>query len=33
MKWFLVVVSMISNHPDGHKDMWVVANIYESQES
>ena len=33
MKWFLVVVSMISNHPDGHKDMWVVADIYESQES
>ena len=30
MKWFLVVVSLISNHPGGHKDMWVVAKYYES---
>ena len=31
MKWFLVVVSLISNHPGGHKDMWVVAKYYESE--
>ena len=32
MKWFLVVVSLISNHPGGHKDMWVVAKYYESEQ-
>ena len=32
MKWFLVVVSLISNHPNGHKDMWVVAKYYESEQ-
>ena len=32
MKWFLVVVRLISNHPGGQKDMWVVAKYYESEQ-
>jgi len=31
MKWFLVVVSLASTHPSGDKDMWVVANVFNTE--
>jgi glucokinase len=30
MKWFLVVVSLVSTNPDDDRDMWVIQKSYDS---
>jgi len=30
MKWFLVVVSLVAQNPEGDRDMWVIKRIYQS---
>lgn len=30
MKWFLVVVSLVSQNVDDDRDMWVVQRVYDS---
>lgn len=30
MKWFIVVLSLVTSNPDGDRDMWILQKVYNS---
>ena len=30
MKWFVVVLSLITSNPEGDRDMWILQKVYYS---